>query len=512
MSTPMTRLTTAQQDALIGTSIGNYLVRGKLGEGGMGMVYLAEHPMIGKRVAVKVLHAEFSQNREVIKRFFGEAKAVNDIRHPNIIDIIDYGVLPQNGRDTVYFVMEYIEGINLSSMLRERPPLVAGRAFAIASQVANALSASHAAGIVHRDLKPDNIMICARRGAGDIVKVLDFGIAKLTHDKPVSGQTRAGVVMGTPTYMSPEQAQGKGDVDHRTDVYALGIVLYQMLTKCVPFQGEGYGEILLQHINQPPTPLSEQLPGISPYVEAVCLKALEKAPSHRYPNMDEFARALVDPVGYIETRGGLDSFRQSAPYMPSVPEPARDVEVFSDAHYTQSTHLTTMSGAGGEVVNSHTTRSRAASGMIVIVLVAALVAGGLFALRATNVGSGEHRLMAVQPIAHVEDTSDAGVVTPPDAAGLTLVDVPIASKPAGASVYIDGEYRGKTPLTLSLPAIADSVSVTLKRAGYYSRTVAVVPSKKKQATWRLKRAKRAASRCRALKKNGLLPLGATGCD
>jgi eukaryotic-like serine/threonine-protein kinase len=300
------------QDPLIGQTIGNYRVTHKLGEGGMGSVYLAEHPHIGKKVALKVLHAEFASNQEVVARFFNEARAVNDIGHPNIVDIVDYGVLQgmgPHGDRMVYFIMEYLGGRTLTQMVRNESPMPPERAFMIALQVADALAASHRTGIIHRDLKPDNIMLIQRGREQDFVKLLDFGIAKLTTDQAGSRRTRTGIVMGTPAYMSPEQCEGRGAIDHRTDVYALGIVLYEMLTGRTPFVGEGYGEILVQHLTQPPTPPST-FRGLSPHVEAVVLKALEKRADNRFPTMEEFMRAMADPVGYIEATGGIAGFTQ----------------------------------------------------------------------------------------------------------------------------------------------------------------------------------------------------------
>jgi serine/threonine-protein kinase len=302
---------TPPPDLLIGQTIGNYLVTQKLGEGGMGSVYLAEHPSIGKKVALKVLHSEFSTNQEVTARFFNEAKAVNDIGHPNIVDIVDFGIIQAgpNREQLVYFIMEYLGNLTLSQLIRTEAPLPPERALGIALQVADALAASHKCGIVHRDLKPDNIILMQRGRERDFVKLLDFGIAKLTNEQPGSRRTRAGIVMGTPAYMSPEQCEGRGNIDHRTDVYALGIVLYEMLVGRVPFVGDGYGEILVQHLTQPPVPPS-QYRMMNPHLEAVVMKALEKRADLRYPNMDEMMRALADPVGYVEAHGGIVGFSQ----------------------------------------------------------------------------------------------------------------------------------------------------------------------------------------------------------
>ncbi|MDB4964223.1 MAG: serine/threonine protein kinase [Myxococcales bacterium] len=312
-----------QPDLLIGQTVGNYLVTQKLGEGGMGAVYLAEHPAIGKKVALKVLHAEFSNNQEVAERFFNEAKAVNNIGHPNIVDIVDYGVIqsgPSGRENFVYFIMEYLSGFALTHLIRTEAPLPPERALSIALQIADALGASHKCGIVHRDLKPDNVMLQQRGRERDFVKLLDFGIAKLTGDSKSSHRTRTGIVMGTPAYMSPEQCEGKPNVDQRTDIYALGILLYEMLTGRVPFIGEGYGEILVQHLTQHPLPPS-QYRMLPPHVEVVVLKALEKRADMRYPTMDELMRAMADPVGYVEAHGGPAQFLQRQLMPSSAPVP-----------------------------------------------------------------------------------------------------------------------------------------------------------------------------------------------
>ena len=355
-----------QNDLLIGQTVGNYLVTQKLGEGGMGAVYLAEHPTIGKKVALKVLHAEFSQNPEVAERFFTEAKAVNAIGHPNIVDIVDYGVLHtqaraqgQGGNDQlVYFIMEYLAGQTLSQIIRAEAPLPPERALTIALQVADALAASHKTQIVHRDLKPDNIILIQRGREHDFVKLLDFGIAKLTSDSRGSHRTRTGLVLGTPAYMSPEQCEGRANVDHRTDIYALGICLYEMLVGRVPFVGEGYGEILVQHLTQKPIEPSRYRM-MSPHVEAVVLKALEKRPEMRYPTMDEFIRALADPVGYVEAHGGVAGFSQrtltpsTAPLppprlTPTPLSPLSGIGVHSPVPGTLSQPTTTLSGGAGQ--------------------------------------------------------------------------------------------------------------------------------------------------------------------
>src|SRR5436305_4084384 len=215
--------------SLIGKSIGNYQIKAKLGEGGMGTVYLGEHPLIGKRVAVKVLLEELAAKEDIVSRFFNEAKAVNDIGHQNIVDIVDFGkVKNDHGGDVVYFIMEFLDGESLAARLR-RTGLSFNETMHVMTQCCSALTASHAKGIVHRDLKPENIYLCPRGTDKNFVKILDFGIAKLTGDGGTSSHnTRTGLVIGTPAYMSPEQCEGKGFIAHRSDVYSLGVVTYEL--------------------------------------------------------------------------------------------------------------------------------------------------------------------------------------------------------------------------------------------------------------------------------------------
>src|SRR3954447_8675156 len=281
--------------SLIGKSIGNYQIKAKLGEGGMGTVYLGEHPLIGKRVAVKVLLEELAAKEDIVSRFFNEAKAVNDIGHQNIVDIVDFGKMKaEQGNDIVYFIMEFLDGESLAARLR-RTGLAFKETIHVMEQCCSALAASHAKGIVHRDLKPENIYLCPRGSDKNFIKLLDFGIAKLTGDGGQSHKTRTGLVIGTPADMSPEQCEGKGLIDLRSDVYSLGIVMYELLTGRVPFPGEGFGEILVAHLTKQPEPLSTINPDVTPQLEAIVMHAIEKDRNRRFQNMTEFLAALENP-------------------------------------------------------------------------------------------------------------------------------------------------------------------------------------------------------------------------
>jgi serine/threonine-protein kinase len=277
-----------------GQTIGNYRILNKIGTGGMGAVYLAEHPLIGKRVALKVIHRELAGNREVVSRFFQEARAVNKIGNEHIVEIHDFGVTPEGDH---FYIMEYLEGRTLASVLA-REELEVMRALHIGAQIASALAAAHAAGIIHRDLKPDNIMLMARLGDQDFVKVLDFGLAKMFSAENAV-KTAAGVLLGTPQYMSPEACESKRNIDHRTDIYALGVLLFQMMTGALPFEGETMGEVLVKQVTMlPPAPRAMN-PAIPPSVEQILLRCLAKPVDARFATMLDLREALLDPEAYL---------------------------------------------------------------------------------------------------------------------------------------------------------------------------------------------------------------------
>jgi serine/threonine protein kinase len=278
-------------DPLLGSVVDErYEVEIVLGEGGMGTVYRARHRVLDKKLALKVLRADLSRDADLGLRFLREAKAAASIAHPSVVQITDFGNLPSG---QPYFVMELLTGASLSQIVRKGGPIPAGRAVRLLMQMVDALAAAHQVGVVHRDLKPDNILVCPTAQGSEVVKVLDFGLAK------VAGQsrlTKAGLVFGTPHYMSPEQASG-GVVDERTDIYSLGIVMYEMFTGRVPFEADTYMGVLTKHLYVAPTPPSVLLGGITELgaLEQVTLRCLEKKPEKRYASM----RALADELGRV---------------------------------------------------------------------------------------------------------------------------------------------------------------------------------------------------------------------
>jgi eukaryotic-like serine/threonine-protein kinase len=279
------------RDLAAGDKVGEYEIEAKIGEGGFGTVFRAQHPLIGKLVAIKVLARQYSAQPEMVSRFVAEARAVNQIRHRHIIDIFAFGQLP-DGRH--YYVMELLDGEALDEHLAAVGRIPLGEAIPILRAIARALDAAHGKGIAHRDLKPENVFLAREADGSVFPKLLDFGIAKLLSAGDVSKhKTRTGSPLGTPLYMSPEQCRGR-DVDHRTDIYAFGVVAFKLLTGKVPFDGDSYMDILLAQINDAPPLPSSIAPELPPAVDQGILWMLQKDPAARPPNLVTAVRALED--------------------------------------------------------------------------------------------------------------------------------------------------------------------------------------------------------------------------
>lgn len=310
----MTSTLVSNEEELNGQLVsGRYRVIRALGEGGMGKVYLAEHEAIEKRIALKVLHREYSANPDVVERFKQEAISASRIKHPNVIDIFDFGQLDDG---SCFIAMELLEGQDLGDALQQRGVFSPEQAVQIALQICRALQTAHARGVVHRDMKPENVFLQTTPDGEQNVKIVDFGIAQLRKaedtDAPAPGRrrlTKTGMIFGTPEYMAPEQARGQG-IDHRSDIYATGIILYELVSGSVPFMGQSLLEVLNHHVLSPVPPLRHKYPQIqiSAELEALIYQALEKRPEDRFESMKALAEALVQtPEGAALGRHSLVS-------------------------------------------------------------------------------------------------------------------------------------------------------------------------------------------------------------
>ena len=281
-----------------------YLVLRLLGEGGMGAVYLAQHNVIGKKVAVKFLHAEFAENKEVVKRFYREAQAAAAISHKNIIDIFDVGISEEG---EPFLVMEYLEGESLSSMLERSGPISLPAACAVLEPVLQALGAAHNAGIIHRDLKPDNIFIVQNPDSAPEIKLIDFGISKIK-SADISGLTGTGMFLGTPAYTSPEQIRGAKDIDCRTDLYSVGVILYQMLTGDLPFKGEHTNALLVSVLENEPIPPRDAYSEFPIEAESIVARLLCKNSVERPSSTAHLLYDLRQLTGFEQRNSQLETY------------------------------------------------------------------------------------------------------------------------------------------------------------------------------------------------------------
>ena len=283
-----------------------YHVVKKLGEGGMGQVYLAEHVKMGRRSAIKVMNPSMTHDPDAVARFNREAANASRITHPNVCAVYDFGETPDG---LIYLAMEFIEGEPLTDLIEREGALKVPRAVKIFQQTADALQAAHDLGIVHRDLKPDNIMLARGRDGGDIVKVVDFGIAKAVGgDEAGQKVTKTGLVVGTPEFMSPEQLSGD-KLDGRSDLYSLALVLYRMLTGRLPFEASTVQETMIKRLTDEPTKLAAARPDLAfpPGLQKVMDRALARTPGERYQSVSEFAADVGRAVGTLAAAPAADA-------------------------------------------------------------------------------------------------------------------------------------------------------------------------------------------------------------
>lgn len=286
------KISELQQQAFVARKLGQYVLHRKLGAGGMGEVYLGEHTMLRRSCAIKLIRPEQAGDPTTLSRFEREVQAMATLTHWNTVEVYDYG-LAEDG--TFYYVMEYLPGLSLQDLVERHGPLPPGRAIYILRQLCAALKEAHAIGLIHRDIKPSNVIVCQRGGAYDVAKLLDFGLVQGFGFEGVSDRlTLQGTILGSPPYMSPEQALGKGQIDARTDIYSLGGLAYFLLTGQPPFQRETAMEMLMAHVHDAPPALREVRPEIPPDLEEVVLRCLAKKADDRFPNIFRVDRAFAD--------------------------------------------------------------------------------------------------------------------------------------------------------------------------------------------------------------------------
>ena len=469
-------------DPLIGQVLdGRYLVESVLGEGGMGIVYKAVHTTLRKPLAIKVLRPEVSKNEQIVMRFKQEAQSASQIGNQHIIDISDFGEL---GDGSTYFVMEFLNGKSLTTAM-EQGKIDTPRTIRIAKQLCRALGAAHEHGIVHRDMKPDNVQLAERGADKDFVKVLDFGIAKVGGS--TSKLTQAGQVFGTPHYMSPEQCAGT-TVDHRTDLYAVGVILYEMATGPVPFDADNLMGILTKHLYENPIPPHELPPPVDvpPALEAVILKCLSKKPEQRYQSMHELMTDLEAVEQGLTPQAVVDHVQRATHATPTNP-PSKD----------SSGRLTVGQGA-----------SVASKRPVALYAIAALAVLGIGAGVVMSMSPAEPKPDAnlvkpadptpVAPIPEPPAPTPAPKLDPePSAPSPALTQVVITSEPAGAELYRGDSLLGNTPFTLARPKDADQLELEVRASGYSSRKISITSLTQGELKVTLSTARRSSPRPQA---------------
>jgi serine/threonine-protein kinase len=422
----------------VGQKVGNYRVVGLLGRGGMGAVYEAVHVYIERQAAVKVLHPDLSQDARFANRFLNEARAVNLVKHPGLVEIFEFGLLDSGA---AYIIMEYLDGETLSHHIQHTPEQLQGEALFICRQIAQAMAAAHDKGIVHRDLKPDNVMLVPdpERPGLRRIKVLDFGIAKVAQHTGAELHTQTGTTIGTPAYMSPEQCKSTTTLDGKSDVYALGVMLYEMLAGCLPFMAQHSFDYMAAHVRLEPRPLREAVPEVPEPVATLVHQMLAKDPEARPSMADVVSR--------------LDRMREAAP---DLWVSAGRLSPYSPARMNSAALAATMQadstpvGLPAKVPAAPKRRTWPA-----------LLLGGVLLVSVVSYAA----VRFLRPA--------AGVALPArQPAAPRMVKWIVHSKPDGAEVIRDdGKVLGVTPLQLEVPAGPETTRVILRHAEYQDKSL-----------------------------------------
>jgi tRNA A-37 threonylcarbamoyl transferase component Bud32 len=447
-------------DPLIGRVLGErYRVAEQIGSGGMGVIYLAEHLGLGKQVAIKILREDLARDKKQVTRFHREAMAAAAIGHPNIVTVTDYGVIDDGG---AFIVMERLRGGDLRTVLARYGAMQPRRCSKIARQVLQAIAAAHAQGIVHRDLKAPNIFLIEEDDE-EVVKLLDFGISKLLAplgQTDASGLTSASLVMGTPQYLAPEQAHGDADVDHRADIYSLGVVLYEMLTGDLPFRGRTAFEVMMKHDSEAPVPPSRRRPDLEIPLELdqIVLKAMEKDAADRFASADAMLEAL-------------DAAMETAAPRQVLSRPSDEPRPLGLRWVVGLTLALLVLAAGAVALWPDATEKRSPR-----------------ATAPAREGGARERDGAVAAVpadvAAAAASADATAASADVAATVRLV---LTVKPSHAQVVIDGRAAGKGSVRRNLARGAGRVQLEVRAPGYRTWTRALVRSRDHSLVVRLRR-------------------------
>ncbi len=465
-----------------------YKIVRKLGEGGMGAVYEGEHVLIKRRVAIKCLHAHYANSPEIVARFHREALAATSIRHPNIVEVTDMGRFADGA---FFMVLEYLEGRDWADDLAKAGPQPLGRVVHIMSQVCDALSAAHEKGIVHRDLKPENVFLCQHGDDPDFAKVLDFGISKMQDGDAdparSKGLTRTGIAMGTPYYMAPEQAQGKKDIDHRADIYALGVILFQALTNQYPFDDDSYPMLVVRICTEDAPPVTRFRSDLPAEIEALIARMLAKNPNERPANCAAVKAALTPFRNHTETpvvprSTGLMAERNigsdhPSPFPRTMPGAIAGTRPFLPDEHRPDTSASERVLPSSESVSPKRKPPYAFMGAV---LGSIVLLGGLAYVALERPAEEIEEIPRIEresipepvdvaPVDPPRDTNAQAIAPQAEPASapsaMPTVRVQISTEPEDASVYLD-DHRIPNPFDADLPQSTTPRNLRVERDGY----------------------------------------------